>query len=61
MPCVHLKGGEIVEVPLEELESYLYENADNILIRKVERRRPQRQLSKGGYNQAIKRMFLTGG
>jgi len=48
MPCVHLKSGEIVEVPLEELESYLYENADNILIRQVERRGPQRQLSKGG-------------
>jgi hypothetical protein len=38
MPTVHLKTGEVVEVRLEDLEDYLYENQDKILVRHVLRR-----------------------
>lgn len=38
MPIVHLKTGEIVEVPIEELEDYLYENEDKIQLQKFKRR-----------------------
>jgi hypothetical protein len=42
MPTVHLKTGEVVEVPLEEIANYLRENEDNILVRRVKRRGPVR-------------------
>ena len=40
MATVYLKGGKTIEVPLEELEDYLYNNADKIETRHVQRRRP---------------------
>lgn len=40
MARVYLKGGLTVEVPLEELEDYLYTNADKIETRHIQRRRP---------------------
>jgi len=42
MPTVHLKTGEIIEVSLEKLEDFLFENQDKILIRNVKRRGPMR-------------------
>ena len=40
MATVYLKGGKSIEVPLEELEDYLYNNADKIETRHIQRRRP---------------------
>jgi len=40
MPTVYLKGGETVEVSLEELEDFLYENQERIETRKKKLRRP---------------------
>lgn len=40
MATVYLKGGKTVEVSLEELEDYLYNNADKIETRHIQRRRP---------------------
>ncbi len=40
MATVYLKGGKTIEVPLEELEDYLYNNADKIEPRHVQTRRP---------------------
>ena len=38
MPIVYLKDGSKVEVPLTELEDYLYENEDKIQLQKFKRR-----------------------
>jgi hypothetical protein len=38
MPTVLLKTGEIIEVPLEELEDYLSKNQDKIQSQRVQRR-----------------------
>lgn len=38
MPTVYLKTGEVVEVHIEELENYLYENEDKIQLQKFKRR-----------------------
>lgn len=43
MPTVYLKTGEVVEVPIEELEDYLYENEDKIQLQKFKRRGPVRR------------------
>jgi uncharacterized protein YpiB (UPF0302 family) len=43
MPIVFLKKGEVVQVPLEELEDYLCKNQDKIQIRRVQRRGSQRE------------------
>ncbi|GEM_PF-3122755 len=40
MPTVYLKGGETVQVSLENLEDYLYENHDRIETRKKKLLRP---------------------
>lgn len=40
---VRLKTGEIVEVPFDELEDYLYENEDNIELQKFNRRGKENQ------------------
>lgn len=40
MPTVYLKGGETVQVSLENLEDYLYENSDRIETRTKKLRRP---------------------
>lgn len=40
MATVYLKGGKSIEVPLDELEGYLYNNADKIETRHIQRRRP---------------------
>lgn len=45
MATVHLKGGREVQVPLEELEDYLHNNADEIETRHVQRRGVRRQES----------------
>jgi hypothetical protein len=42
MPTVHLKTGEVIQVPIEELEDYLLKNQDNIVIRQVLRRGERR-------------------
>lgn len=39
MPTVYLKGGETVQVSLENLEDYLYENAERIETRRKQLRR----------------------
>ena len=41
MATVYLKGGKNIEVPLEELEDYLYNNADKIETRYHEVGRPE--------------------
>lgn len=38
MPSVLLKTGEIIEVPLSELEDYLSKNQDKIQVSRVQRR-----------------------
>lgn len=38
MATVYLKNGTTVEVPIEELEDYLYENEDKIQLQKFKRR-----------------------
>lgn len=40
MPTVYLKGGETVQVSLEDLENFLYENQDRIETRRKKARRP---------------------
>ena len=40
MPTVYLKGGETVQVSLENLEAYLYENYERIETRSKKLRRP---------------------
>lgn len=40
MPTVYLKDGETVEVSLEDLEDYLYENQKHIETRRKKLRRP---------------------
>lgn len=40
MARVYLLGGKTFEVTLEELEEYLYTNADKIETRHIQRRRP---------------------
>lgn len=40
MPTVYLKGGETVQVSLENLENYLHENSDRIEPRRKKLRRP---------------------
>lgn len=40
MATVYLQGGKTIEVPLEELEDYLYKNADKIETRRKQLRRP---------------------
>lgn len=42
MPNVYLKDGRTVQVSIEELEDYLYENEDHLEIRHVERRGSRR-------------------
>lgn len=39
MPTVYLKGPKTVEVSMEDLENYLYENHDNIETRRKKLRR----------------------
>ncbi len=39
MPTVYLKGGKNVEVSMEDLENYLYENHENIETRRKKLRR----------------------
>ena len=39
MPTVYLKGGKTVEVSMEDLENYLYENHDKIETRPKKLRR----------------------
>ncbi len=39
MPTVHLKTGEVVEVPVEDLADYLEENEDKIQLQKLKSRR----------------------
>ena len=41
MPTIYLKNGESVQVKLENLEDYLYENADAIATRRKQLRRQQ--------------------
>lgn len=41
MATVYLKGGKNIEVPLEELEDYLYDNADSIETRYHKVGRPE--------------------
>ncbi len=41
MPTVYLKTGEKIEVPIEELADYLYENEDKIQLQKLKSRRGQ--------------------
>lgn len=43
MATVYLKTGEVVEVPFEELEDYLYSNEDKIQLQKFKRRGPVRR------------------
>lgn len=45
MAEVLLKTGETVTVPIEEIEDYLYENADKIQTRTFKRRGPVRKHS----------------
>jgi hypothetical protein len=40
MPTVYLKGGETVQVSLEDLETFLYENQERIETRRKKVRRP---------------------
>ncbi len=40
MPTVYLKGGDTVQVSLEELEDYLYQNQERIETRRKQVRRP---------------------
>lgn len=40
MPTIYLKNGESVQVSLENLENYLYENAQNIKTRRKQLKRP---------------------
>lgn len=40
-----LKSGEIVQIPTEEIEEYLYANASEIQPRKVNRRGPVRKVA----------------
>ena len=40
MPTVYLKGGETVQVSLEDLEDYLYDNAERIETRRKQTKRP---------------------
>lgn len=42
MATVYLKTGEVVEVPLTELEDYLFSNEDKIQLQKFKRRGPVR-------------------
>lgn len=42
MFTAYLKSGEIVQIPLEELEDFIYENKDKILSRPIKLRRPRR-------------------
>lgn len=42
MPTIYLKNGESVQVKLENLEDYLYENADAIATRRKQLRRCKR-------------------
>ena len=39
MPTVYLKNGKTIEVPMEELADYLYENEDKIQSQKLKSRR----------------------
>ena len=43
MTTVYLKNGKNVEIPLEELEDYLYNNADKIETRRKQLLRPPSQ------------------
>lgn len=43
MATVYLQGGKTIEVPLEELEDYLYNNADKIEPRHLQRRGSRRE------------------
>jgi hypothetical protein len=38
MPTALLKNGETVQVPIEDLEQFIQENEDNIVIQHVKRR-----------------------
>ncbi len=40
MATVYLKDGKNIEVPLEDLEDYLYKNTDKIETRRKQLRRP---------------------
>jgi hypothetical protein len=40
MPTVYLKGGETAQVSLENLEDYLYDNAERIETRRKQLKRP---------------------
>ncbi len=40
MPTVYLKGGETAQVSLENLEDYLYENAERIETSRKQTKRP---------------------
>ena len=42
MFTAYLKSGEIVQIPLEELEDFIYENLDLIQTRPIKLRRPRR-------------------
>jgi len=41
MFTAHLKTGENVQIPLEELEDFIYENKDKIQTRPIKLRRPR--------------------
>ncbi|MDZ7960427.1 MAG: hypothetical protein RMY34_21510 [Aulosira sp. DedQUE10] len=53
MPTILLKTGEIIEVPLEELEDYLSKNQDKIQVRRVQRRGPRRDKAVSKDNTAV--------
>jgi predicted metallo-beta-lactamase superfamily hydrolase len=38
MPTAHLKTGEVVQVSLDNLEQFIEENRENIVVRHVKRR-----------------------
>lgn len=45
MPTVYLKNGETVQVSLEDLEDYLYENQEHIQTRRKKLRRPPSEIT----------------
>lgn len=52
MATVYLKGGKNIEVPLEELADYLYNNADKIETRHREVKRPRIKSSTTAVNSS---------
>ncbi len=46
MPTVYLKTKDKIEVPIEELADYLYENEDKIQLQKLKSRRGVNKVTK---------------